>query len=142
MSRVAQCGSGFTCCRRFGGPDRSKYILQRVIVPQLVELDIFLAAFERGMAGELLEPGDVDALCDPARDCAAAQAVPGEGGAVEPGAAGPFLDDEGDRIGVDRVGTNPVAVGYLISPGAPAHPRRRQAPQPPEQRPLDNLGQK
>ena len=77
-------------------------VLQRMVLPQFVELDIFLEALERGVAGELLEPGDMDALGDPARDRAAAQAVPGEGGAVEPGERGPFLDDERDRIGVDR----------------------------------------
>ena len=43
-----------------------KDVLQRMIVPQLVELDIFLEAFERGVARELLEPGDVDAGGDAA----------------------------------------------------------------------------
>ena len=90
-----------------------------MIVPQFVELDIFLEALERGVAGELLEAGDVDALGDAARDRPAPQAVAGEGGGVEPGEAGPFLDDQRDRIGVDRVGTDPVAVGYRLSLRAP-----------------------
>ena len=64
------------------------------------------------MAGKLLEASDVDALRDAARDRAAPEAVPGKGRTIEPGAAGPFLDDKRDRIGIDRVGTNPVAVGY------------------------------
>ena len=54
-------------------------------VPQLVELDIFLEAFERGVAGELLEASDVDALGDAARYRAAAQAVTGEPRLVKPG---------------------------------------------------------
>jgi hypothetical protein len=44
-------------------------------VPQLVELDIFFKAFERGVAGELLEPRDVHALGDAARDRPAPQAM-------------------------------------------------------------------
>ncbi|HWS06204.1 MAG TPA: hypothetical protein VN362_00125 [Xanthobacteraceae bacterium] len=83
-----------------------------MIVPQFVELDIFFEAFERGVAGELLEAGDVHALGDAARDRATPEAVPGKGGTIEPGVAGPFLDDERDRIGIDRAGTNPVTVGY------------------------------
>jgi hypothetical protein len=31
-----------------------------VIVPQFVELDIFFEALERGVAGELLQAGDVN----------------------------------------------------------------------------------
>ena len=65
-----------------------------MIVAQFVELDIFLDAFQRGMAGELLEPGDVDAGGDPARDRPAAQAVAGKRHRVEPGLPGPFLDDQ------------------------------------------------
>jgi hypothetical protein len=56
-----------------------------MIVRQLVELDIFFEAFERGVAGELLEAGDVHALGDTARDCAAPQAVAGEGRRLKPG---------------------------------------------------------
>ena len=82
----------------------------------------------------------MDALGDAARDGTPPQAVPGKGGAVEAGEPGPFFDDEGDRIGVDRVGTNPVAVGYRLSIRAPAHARRRQTPQPPEQRALGDFG--
>ena len=58
---------------------RLQNILQRMVLPQLIELDIFLEALQRGVARELLEPGDVDALGDAARDGAAPQAVPGEG---------------------------------------------------------------
>jgi hypothetical protein len=90
-----------------------------MVVPQLVELDIFLEAFERGVAGELLEAGDVDTLRDAARDRAAPQAVAGKRRRVKPGEAGPVLDDQRDRIGVDRTGTNPVAVGYRLSPCNP-----------------------
>ena len=87
------------------------------------------------MAGELLEPGDVYALGDAARDRAAAQAVAGKGRTIEPGAVGPFLDDKRDRIGIDRPGTNPVTVGYQLTLYSFSDARRRQAPQPPEQRP-------
>ena len=66
-------------------------ILQRMILPQFVEFDILLETFQGGVAGGLFEAGDVDALGDPARDRTAPQAVPGEGGAVEPGKPGPFL---------------------------------------------------
>ena len=105
-----------------------------MIVPQFVQLDIFLEAFERGVARKLLEAGDMDALGNAARDRAAAQAVTGEPRRVKPGAAGPVLDDERDRFGVDRTGTNPVAVGYRLSPRLPRDARRRQPPDPPEQR--------
>jgi hypothetical protein len=66
-------------------------ILQRMILPQFVEFDILVETFQGGVAGGLFEAGDVDALGDPARDRTAPQAVPGEGGAVEPGKPGPFL---------------------------------------------------
>ena len=72
-----------------------------MIVPQLVELDIFLEALQRGVTGELLKAGDVDALGDAARDCPASQAVAGESRRVKPGEAGPGFDDQCDRIGVD-----------------------------------------
>ena len=86
-----------------------------MIVPQLVELDVFLKALQGRVAGELLEAGDVDALGDAARDRAAPQAVPGECRRIELGKTGPVLDDQRDRIGVDRIGTNPVAVGCRLS---------------------------
>ena len=76
---------------------------------QFVELDIFLEALERGVTGELLEAGDVDTLGDAARDRPAPQAVAGKRRRVEPGMAGPLLDDQRDRIGVDRVGAEAVA---------------------------------
>ena len=68
------------------------------------------------------------------------QAMAGKGRAVEPGKPGPFLDDEGDRIGVDRIGTNPVAVGYRLPSRPRGHPRWRQTPQSPEQRAVADLG--
>jgi hypothetical protein len=37
------------------------------------------------VTGELLEAGDVDAGGDPARDCAASEAMAGKTGNVEPG---------------------------------------------------------
>jgi hypothetical protein len=46
------------------------------------------------VAGELLEAGDVDALGDAARDGPAPEAVAGEPGRVEPGEAGPMLDNQ------------------------------------------------
>src|SRR6516165_6209128 len=109
-------------------PATLEYVLERMIVPQLVELDIFLEAFERGVPGELLEAGDVDALRDAARDRAAPQAVAGEARRVKPGKTGPVLDDQRDRIGVNRTGTNPVAVGYRLSPCPPRDAGRRQPP--------------
>ena len=105
-----------------------------MIVPQLVELGIFLEAFERGVAGELLEAGDVHALRDARRNRPAPEAVAGECCGVEPGEAGPVFDNQRDRIGVDRTGTNPVAVGYRLSLSAPLNTRRWQAPDPPERR--------
>src|SRR5271166_4122408 len=105
-----------------------------MIVPQFAELDIFLEAFEGGVAGELLEAGDVHAGGDAGRDRPAPEAVAGERCGVEPGEAGPVFDNQRDRIGVDRTGTNPVAVGYRLSLSAPRNTRRRQAPDPPEQR--------
>src|SRR6516162_2188953 len=120
------------CHRLRGRP--SQHILERVIVPQLVELDIFLEAFERGVAGELLEPGDVDALRYPTRNRSTPEAVAGEGRRIKAGEADPVLDNQRDRIGVDRTGTKPVAVGYRLSPGTPWNTWRRQAPDPPEQR--------
>jgi hypothetical protein len=39
-----------------------------MIVAQFVEIDIFLEAFERGVAGKLFEAGDVHTLRDPGRD--------------------------------------------------------------------------
>jgi len=86
------------------------------------------------VAGKLLEPRDVDALGDAARDRATPEAVAGKPRRVQPGEAGPILDNQRDRIGVDRVGTNPVAVGYRLSLSAPRNTRRWQAPDPPEQR--------
>ena len=88
---------------------------------QLVELDIFFEAFERGMAGELLEPGDVHPLRDTARDRSPAQAMSGKGGAIEPGSTGPLLDNQCDRVGLDRVGTNPERIGL----GARVRARKR-----------------
>jgi hypothetical protein len=76
--------------------------------------------------------GDVDALRDPARDRPAPQVVPGESGAVASGLSDPFFDDEGDRIGVDRIGTNPVAVSYRLSSDG-RYSRRKS-------RPLGDLG--
>jgi hypothetical protein len=107
-----------------------------MVVTQFVELDIFLETFERGMAGELLQARDMHPLRDPARDCTAAQAVAGERRTIEPGRDGPFLDDQRDRIGVDRLGTNPVVVGYRFASGTPLDARRRQTPQPAKQRPF------
>jgi hypothetical protein len=111
-----------------------------MILPQFIEFDIFLKTLERGMAGELLQPRDVHTLRHTARDRPPAQAVSGESRTVETGPLGPFLDDEGNRVGVNRVGTNPVAVGYRLSFGALAQARRRQTPQPTEQGPLAELG--
>ena len=108
-------------------------------MPQFVKLDILLEAFERGVARELLETGDVDTLGDAGRDCTPPQTVPGKSGAVEPGEPGPFLDDQRDRIGVDRAGTNPVMVGYRFPFGTPLDARRRQTPQPAKQRPIGDL---
>jgi hypothetical protein len=48
------------------------------MTPQLIELDIFFEAFERRMAGKLLQPGNMDALGDPTRNRAAPQTVPGK----------------------------------------------------------------
>jgi hypothetical protein len=45
---------------------------------QLVELDTLLEAFERGVAGELLEAGDVHALRDAARNRSAPEAMAGK----------------------------------------------------------------
>ena len=67
------------------------------------------------MAGELLEAGDVHALSDAGRDRPAPEAVAGKPRRVQPGEAGAILDNQRDRIGVDRVGTNPVAVGYRLA---------------------------
>ncbi len=101
---------------------------------QLVELEVLFEALERGVAGELLETGDVDALRNPARDRPALQVVLGESAAVVPGLSGPFFDAEGDRIGVDRIGTNPVAVntGFRLMPvyaaGGSRYSRRNSGP--------------
>ena len=86
------------------------------------------------MTGELLEAGYVHTLRDPARNRPASEAVPGKIGAVKPGARGPALDDQGGRIGVDRLGAEPVALGCRLWLGAPGDARRRQAPQPAKQR--------
>jgi hypothetical protein len=51
---------------RAPAPPASKHVLQRVVQPQFVELDIFLEAFQRRVAGKLLKAGDVDALRDAA----------------------------------------------------------------------------
>jgi hypothetical protein len=51
---------------------------------QLVELEELFEALERGVAGGLLETGDMDALRNPARDRPALQVVLGEGGASRP----------------------------------------------------------
>jgi hypothetical protein len=105
-----------------------------MVVPQFVELDIFFEAFEPGVAGELLEAGDVDTLRNAARDRPTPQAVAGKRRRVKAGETSPVLDDQRDRIGVDRTGTNPVTVGYRCSPRASGNTRRREAPDPPEQR--------
>jgi hypothetical protein len=112
----------------------SQDVLQRMIVPQFVELDIFLEAFQRGVTRELLEAGDVHTLRDAARDRAAPEAMAGKRRRVKPGEAGAVLDDQCDRIGVDRTDTNPIAVGYRLSPCTPRDTRGRQAPDAPEQR--------
>ena len=57
LDRLGRCASAIL-----------EYVLQRMIAPQLVELDIFLEALEGRVAGELLEAGDVDALRDATRD--------------------------------------------------------------------------
>src|ERR1700752_2134936 len=77
----------------------------------------------------------MDTLGDAARDRPPPETVTGKSRPVEPGEAGPILDDQRDRIGVDRIGTNPVAVGYRLSSCTPGN-TRRQAPNPPEQRPF------
>lgn len=41
---------------------------------QLVELEVLFEALERGVAGELFETGDMDALRNPARDRPSLQA--------------------------------------------------------------------
>ena len=92
------------------------------------------------MAGELLQAGDVDAGRDAARDRPSPEAVAGERRGVKPGEAGAILDDQRDRIGVDRAGTNPVAVGYRLSLSAPRNTRWRQVPDPPEQRAVGDPG--
>jgi hypothetical protein len=99
---------------------------------QLVELEVLFEALERGVAGELLETGDMDALRDPARDRPSPQVVLGESGAVAPGLSGPFFDDEGDRIGVDRIGTNPVAVNTSrrCAPRIPVKPAAKSGGRP------------
>src|ERR1700731_3137400 len=66
-------------------------------------------------------------LRDARRNCPAPEAVAGKRRRVKPGEAGPGLDDQCDRIGVDRAGTNPVAVGYRLSPCTPWNTWRRQA---------------
>jgi hypothetical protein len=60
----------------------SEHVLQWVMEAQFVELDIFFEALERGVAGKLLEPGDVHPLGDAARDRATPEAVSGKGGAA------------------------------------------------------------
>jgi hypothetical protein len=65
----------------------------------------------------------------------ALRVVLGDSGAVAPGLSGPFFDAEGDRIGVDRIGTNPVAVNT----GFPLMPRVRGRRQP-LQLPFGDLG--
>ena len=77
-------------------PPASKHVLERVVQPQFVELDVLFEAFERCVAGKLLEPCDVDALRDAARNRPAPEAVPGETSAIKAGQPGPFLDDERD----------------------------------------------
>ena len=59
---------------------------------------------------------------------------PAKPAAVKPGEPGPALDDQRDRIGVYRVGPNPVAVGNRLSPGAFWDTGRRPALQAAEPR--------
>src|SRR5260370_23542189 len=82
--------------------NRLQEVLQRMVVPQLVELDIFFEALERGVAGELLEAGDVHAGGDAARDRPAPQAVAGGGRRLKPREAGPGLYGQPDPNRVDR----------------------------------------
>jgi hypothetical protein len=100
---------------RAGGP--LKNVFQRMVVAQFVELDIFLEAFQRGVAGELLEAGDVDPLRDPGRDRPAPEAVAGKLAGIEPGRGGPFLDGADAKA---RWG------GRALRPAGDA--RRRQPP--------------
>ena len=65
-----------------------------MVQPQFVELDVFFEAFERRVAGELLEPCDMHTLGDAARNRPAPEAMAGEGGAVEASKPRPFLDDK------------------------------------------------
>jgi len=44
----------------------SEDVLQRMVVPQFVEFDIFFEAFKRSVARELLQARNVDALRDAA----------------------------------------------------------------------------
>ena len=62
-----------------------------MIVPQFVELDIFLEALERGVAGELLEARDVDAGGDAARDRPAPRLWPANAAASSPARPVQFL---------------------------------------------------
>jgi hypothetical protein len=78
----------------------------------------------------------VDAGGDAARDRPAPEAVTRERRCVEPGMAGPVLDDQRDRIGVDRVVAEAVTRRCTLLPHALGEARRRQLPDPPEQRAL------
>jgi hypothetical protein len=86
----------------------------------------------------MMPPGDtaVAPWATATRDCPGPQAVAGEGRRVEPGEAGPVHDDQCDRIGVDRIAADPVARWRRPAPGTLGDARRRQPPDPPEQRPL------
>jgi hypothetical protein len=54
------------------------------------------------VAGELLEPGDVNALRDAARNRPAPKTVAGKGRTIEPGEPGPFLDAQVTRQTLTR----------------------------------------
>ena len=77
-----------------------------MVQPQFVQLDVFFEAFERGVAGELLQPCDMHALGDAAGDRAA-----GLDG-------GPLFDDEGDTVGIDRGGADPEPLRRRFAAGA------------------------
>ena len=62
-----------------------------MVVAQFVELDIFFEAFERGVAGELLEAGDVDALGDAVEMAPRRKLCPAKAAASSPASPVHFL---------------------------------------------------
>ena len=107
---------------------------------EFVELDIFFEALERGVAGKLLEPGDMHPLGDPAQIAPRRRLWPAKAAPSSPARPVHFLTTSATSWCRSDWYQLSVAGGDRRSDGALRHPRRRQPPEPAKQRPFADPG--